>query len=65
MTKKKKKPNNKNIFKQKKITEEDFLIALDNISKKLIYKFKFGYHDLDDMKQQAAIFAMEGLKNYN
>ncbi len=65
MTKKKKKQNNKNIFKQKKITEEDFLIALDNISKKLIYKFKFGYHDLDDMKQQAAIFAMEGLKNYD
>lgn len=53
------------IFKRKKITEDDFLKALDNISKKLIYKFKFGYHDIDDMKQQAAIFAMEGLEQYD
>ena len=53
------------IFKKKKITEQEFLTALDNISKKLIYKFKFGYHDIDDMKQQAAIFAMEGLEQYD
>lgn len=60
MTKKK-----NDIFKRKKIKEEDFLQALDNISKKLIYKFKFGYHEIDDMKQQAAIFAIEGLENYD
>lgn len=60
MTKKK-----NDIFKRKKIKEEDFLQALDNISKKLIYKFKFGYHEIDDMKQQAAIFALEGLENYD
>jgi len=54
-----------NIFKRKKIKEEDFLQALDNISKKLIYKFKFGYHEIEDMKQQAAIFALEGLENYD
>lgn len=53
------------IFKRKKVKEEDFLQALDNISKKLIYKFKFGYHEIDDMKQQAAIFALEGLENYD
>jgi hypothetical protein len=58
--------------KTKKITknlngvkEEDFLKVLDNISKRLIYKFKFGYHDIDDMKQQAAIFAIEGLQKYD
>lgn len=60
MTKKK-----NDIFKQKKIKEEHFLEALDNISKKLIYKFKFGYHEIEDMKQQAAIFALEGLENYD
>jgi len=59
----KKKKND--IFKRKKIKETDFITALDNISKKLIYKFKFGYHEIDDMKQQAAIFAMEGLENYD
>jgi hypothetical protein len=53
------------IFKRKKIKEEDFLKVLDTISKKLIYKFKFGYHDIEDMKQQAAIFALEGLENYD
>jgi hypothetical protein len=53
------------IFKRKKVKEEDFLQALENISKKLIYKFKFGYHEIEDMKQQAAIFALEGLENYD
>lgn len=67
MQKKKKKNNktNKSIFDQKQISEQDFVKALDNISKKLIYKFKFGYHEAEDMKQQAAIFAMEGLQNYD
>lgn len=59
-----KKPKN-DIFKRKKVNEEDFLKALDIISKKLIYKFKFGYHEIEDMKQQAAIFALEGLENYD
>jgi len=58
-------PKKNNIFKRKKIEEEDFLKALDTISKKLIYKFKFGYHEIEDMKQQAAIFALEGLENYD
>lgn len=62
MTKQNKKSD---IFKRKKIKEEDFLQALENISKKLIYKFKFGYHEIEDMKQQAAIFALEGLESYD
>ena len=47
------------------VSEEEFLIVLDNISKRLGHKFKFGYHDFDDMKQQAAIFAIEGLEKYD
>lgn len=57
MTKKKKLLN--------KVDEEEFLQVLDNITKRLSYKFKFGYHSVDDMKQQAAIFALEGLKKYD
>ena len=61
MTKKAKKkielPNN--------VTEEEFLLVLDNISKRLAYKFQFGYHSFEDMKQQAAIFALEGLEKYD
>lgn len=55
----------KKINQNKKVSEEDFLKVLDNISKRLVYKFKFGYHDIDDMKQQAAIFALEGLEKYD
>lgn len=47
------------------VSEEEFLTVLDNISKRLGHKFKFGYHEFDDMKQQAAIFALEGLEKYD
>ncbi len=47
------------------VDEAEFLKVLDNISKRLGHKFKFGYHEFDDMKQQAAIFAMEGLEKYD
>ena len=47
------------------VDENEFLKIVDIISKKLAYKFKFGYHEYDDMKQQISIFALEGLKNYD
>jgi hypothetical protein len=60
MTKKKDQPKQKPT-----ISDEEFLKVLDKISKKLVYKFKFGYHEIEDMKQQAAIFALEGLEKYD
>jgi hypothetical protein len=48
-----------------KISDDEFLRVLDKITKRLAHKFKFGYHSIEDMKQQAAIFALEGLKNYD
>lgn len=64
MTKKKKnpKPSRK---KNKTVSEADFLNVVNIISKKLAYKFKFGYHDIEDMKQQITVFALEGIKNYD
>lgn len=50
---------------KKEISEEEFLSTIDIISKKLAYKFKFGYHEIEDMKQQISIFAIEGLANYD
>lgn len=47
------------------VSQEEFLTVLDNISKRLGHKFKFGYHSFEDMKQQAAIFALEGLEKYD
>lgn len=74
----KKKQNKKKIIKKIKpkkiepksslppnIDEAEFIRVVDNISKRLGYKFKFGYHDFDDMKQQAYIFALEGIQKYD
>lgn len=64
MSKKKKNTNNATKLPNQ-VTEEEFLRVLENISQRLGHKFKFGYHSYEDMKQQAAIFALEGLKKYD
>jgi DNA-directed RNA polymerase specialized sigma24 family protein len=51
--------------KSPQVDENELLKVIDIITKKLAYKFKFGYHDIEDMKQQISIFAIEGLKNYD
>jgi hypothetical protein len=51
--------------KKKTIDESELLKVIDIIAKKLAYKFKFGYHEIEDMKQQISIFALEGLANYD
>lgn len=61
---KKKKQKKKKSF-HPSVSEAEFVSVWEKISKKLGYKFKFGYHSHEDMKQQAAIFALEGLKNYD
>lgn len=48
-----------------KVTEKHFLETIDKICYKLLHKFRFGYHDIEDMKQQAYIFAIQGLENYD
>lgn len=47
------------------VKESDFLAALEKIGNSLAKKYRFGYHDIEDIKQQAAILALEGLKNYD
>ena len=65
MTKKIPKKNNQKIDLPHNVSNEEFIRVLDNISKRLGHKFRFGYHDFEDMKQQAAIFALEGLEKYD
>lgn len=65
-----KKKARKNLVKKKtkrssKVLESEFLAVLDKITKKLIHKFRFGYHSTEDMKQQASIFALEALDRYD
>ena len=46
-------------------TEEDVVRIIKQVSSKLAYKFKFGYHEHSDMEQQAALFAWEALDKYD
>ena len=46
----------------KDMTEQQLVHTINNIANRLASKFKFGYHELEDMKQQARLFAWEGLK---
>ena len=47
------------------MTEEEVIQTINLIANRLAGKFKFGYHELEDMKQQARLFAWEGLENYD
>ena len=47
------------------MTEKEVLETIEKIANKLCYKFKFGYHSGDDMKQQARLFAWEGMEKYD
>jgi DNA-directed RNA polymerase specialized sigma24 family protein len=49
----------------KGMTETEVLQTINLIANRLAGKFKFGYHELEDMKQQARLFAWEGLENYD
>ena len=49
----------------KGMSEEEVLQVIDGIANRLAGKFKFGYHEIEDMKQQARMFAWEGLENYD
>lgn len=51
--------------KKRKISDEELLRTIETISKKLAYKFKFGYHEIEDMRQQISVFAIEGLQKYD
>lgn len=51
--------------KKKKIDEQKFLETLDKVTQKLANKFKFGYHTYEDIKQQAAVFALQALEKYD
>jgi len=44
---------------------EEVLDVINNVANRLARRFRFGYHDINDMKQQAKLFALEGLKFYD
>lgn len=47
------------------LTESEVLVVIKKVANRLARRFRFGYHDLDDMRQQAMLFAWEGMRNYD
>ena len=48
----------------KGMTEEEVLNVIESVVNILAYNFKFGYFDLDDMKQQGRMYALEALPRF-
>lgn len=46
-------------------TEEEVVRIINGIAQNLAGKFRFGYHSIEDMKQQARYFAWISLSKYN
>ena len=49
----------------KEVSESQFLEIVDNIASKLCDRFKFGYYDRDDIKQECYILAMDAIQRYD
>jgi hypothetical protein len=45
------------------MTEDEVLVIIERIANRLWYKFKFGYHDKEDMMQQARLHAVKVLND--
>ena len=46
------------------MTEDEVINIINKVCKRLSQKFTFGYHTKEDIYQQAFIFGLEGLENY-
>jgi len=47
------------------MTEQEVLDTIEVVVARLCYKYKFGYHEVDDIKQLGRVFAIEGLESYD
>lgn len=47
------------------MTEAEVIQSINNIANGLAYKFKFGYHDIEDMKQEARIECIKAMDKYD
>jgi hypothetical protein len=47
------------------MTEEEVVDIIDKVVSRLAWKFRFGFHTVDDIKQQGWLVAWEGLETYD
>jgi len=48
-----------------KINEDELISTINRIADRFASTYKFGYHEIEDLKQQAWQVALEGLKDYD
>ena len=47
------------------ITQKVLISTIDAIANQIAGKFRFGYHDIDDLKQEARLLGLEGFARYD
>lgn len=47
------------------MTEDEFVSIVNNVAGQLCHKFKFGYYEIDDIKQECFIEAIDALNRYD
>lgn len=47
------------------MTEQEVVDTITKVCNRLASKFKFGYFDVEDIKQEAFIYAIQGLEDYD
>lgn len=47
------------------MSEQEVLDTIEKVARRLAHKFRFGYHDIDDMKQQARMHALKAMPKYD
>lgn len=47
------------------MTQDEVVKLIGEIVNRMVHKFTFGYYDIDDIKQEAFIIAMDGLERYD
>jgi DNA-directed RNA polymerase specialized sigma24 family protein len=48
----------------KGMTEKEVLEIINKVASRYAHKFRFGYFEADDIRQEAVIIAMEALERY-
>jgi len=47
------------------MAENEVLSIIERVADRYAYKFRFGYHEVEDIKQEAIIIGLEALKRYD
>ena len=47
------------------MTEQEVVDTINKVVSRYAHRFRFGYYDADDIKQEAFIIAMEALDRYD